>query len=212
MVQLEARVRTLEHASDVCVLIKKDNGLVKTMVEAYEQFLKDENKEVQEAGPSVKVFYRLLCACESFSYADTPPHFLQLISALKRLRAMIEVGGPEAAARWIRNAGAYPVYHKPGQPERVRLAFHLKGSIIVTRTPEDEAILVAEMTKHLNGADRVPVQVTPVEMPTWMLQLTSAKDMEVQDVVGQVLRGAGGAAQGSRAPKGNLARTVRKNG
>ena len=99
-----------------------------------------------------------------------------------------------------------PCYEASGQPKRSRIVVSLRGRVVVAKDPEGEAALLAEQERAWAESGDL-VQNTPLEMPCGLFR-PPCREIEVQELIAQVARAAGGAVESQKAARGNAARTI----
>eukprot|EP00959_Pyramimonas_sp_CCMP1952_P328067 6867978-Pyramimonas_sp.AAC.1 len=116
---------------------------------------------------------------------------------------MIEHGGPTIAQTWITEMVASPTFDQPGKTQKSRLTFNLKGQILMTTQVADHEKLMAA----IEGGDDTIKQVSPTEMPTTILNMPGYL-MDINLLLAEQMRAAGGRHLVNKAPRGNMARKL----
>jgi len=147
LIQLETRVRALEHAAFSTALINRKSVAVEAMNNSFQDYLKavKENPDKQLAGPASQALFALLTAIEVFDHKDTSPRMMKVLHACKRLSIMMEKSGPDLMCSWVKELVALPTFDRPGVEPKSRLTFALKGSLLLPREDAPAANVLTEL-------------------------------------------------------------------
>ena len=205
IVQLEARVRALEHEAMSTAILDRKHQLVIDCNKSYQEFVKARKEDPQTdlGSPASQAACSILFVLQSWPYKDGSARLLKMKFAIDVLVEMIRIGGPEVTATWVKEAAVFPTYDKPGQPQKSRFVFKFLGQVLVPDDEEQQKEVLAAMQQEGH-----PLRtISPLEIPTSQLQLKGTL-FAVEAVVGETVRHSGAKLMMSKAPRGNLARKL----
>ena len=207
IVQLEARLRLLEHEAMSTAILDRDHQTVVDTNKSYAEYAKErkQNPETNLGSPACQSIYAILTVLDNWQYKDTSARISRLKLVAVRLARMVSQAGPDLTGQWVRETAVFPCFDQPNKPKKSRLLFSLRGSTLVP----DDGSTEAELLKAVDDPESLIHQQTPLEVPTSFYTL-KGKIMNVESIVAELVRASGGNVTASRAPRGNTARKLMK--
>ena len=207
IVQLEARVRLLEHESMSTAMLDRKHQIVTDCNKSYQEIVKTRKQDPNTdlGSPACQAAYSILVALKTWPYKDTSARISKLKFATDLLTTIIKNTEPEEVATWIKEAAVFPTYDKPGQPQKSRFIFKFLGQVLVPDEESDQKEVLEAADKSKAGH---PLHLhSPLECTTSLLQIKGTM-IGVEVLIGELVHHSGGKIMMSKAPRGNLARML----